>query len=284
MYQRLRSGKKAESMDSDGETPAVETLPQQGSDVEMKPQQRKYSNVLAPTDSINENDIEPVLARYRSPRSEYMGEPYSDGTFLAPVSSTLSRTSRTITARNPPPPAAAAAAPLTTSEKTPSIQRRSSTSTPREQPQESLENAQQVPTLDLSGGTTTKDEFESAAQTAPAQARPSKSMAHVIWNSIKLILSPVSISLFVALPIALVTPLKALFTNVEGWTGGKMPNGPDGKPPLAFLLDTANFIGALCIPVGLMLLGASFARIKIPRPWTKLPIPAMCVSRQFFFC
>lgn len=59
-------------------------------------------------------------------------------------------------------------------------------------------------------------------------------------NIIKLILTPPSISLFLALPISLVQPLKAMFVHVEGWTGGRMPNGPDGKPPLSWLLDVST--------------------------------------------
>ncbi|KAJ9098544.1 hypothetical protein QFC19_006312 [Naganishia cerealis] len=60
------------------------------------------------------------------------------------------------------------------------------------------------------------------------------------WNILKLTLTPPSISLFLALPISLIQPLKAMFVNVDGWTGGKMPNGPDGKPPLSWLLDVSE--------------------------------------------
>ncbi|KAJ9104588.1 hypothetical protein QFC21_002086 [Naganishia friedmannii] len=96
-------------------------------------------------------------------------------------------------------------------------------------------------------------------------------------NIVKLMLTPPSISLFLALPISLVQPLKALFVHVEGWTGGRMPNGPDGKPPLSWLLDTANFLGQICIPLGLILLGSSFARLKLPKPPSKLPISAIVI-------
>lgn len=58
-------------------------------------------------------------------------------------------------------------------------------------------------------------------------------------NILKLILTPPSISLFLALPISLVQPLKALFVHVDGWTGGRIPNSPDGKPPLSWLLDVS---------------------------------------------
>lgn len=61
------------------------------------------------------------------------------------------------------------------------------------------------------------------------------------WQAIKhffgLFMTPIVISLFAALPIALIRPLKALFTHVDGWSVVRIPNGPDGRPPLAFLLD-----------------------------------------------
>lgn len=44
-----------------------------------------------------------------------------------------------------------------------------------------------------------------------------------------------------------------------------MPNAPDGNPPLSWLLDTAAFIGAMTVPMALILLGSSFARLKFQR-------------------
>ena len=40
-------------------------------------------------------------------------------------------------------------------------------------------------------------------------------------------------------------------------------------------LDTVQFLGEMAIPLALILLGASFARLKIPRPISRLPIAAM---------
>ena len=48
-----------------------------------------------------------------------------------------------------------------------------------------------------------------------------------------------AITIFVAFPIALVTPLKGLFTAVNN---SPIPNAPDGNPPLAFILDTATLV------------------------------------------
>ena len=82
-----------------------------------------------------------------------------------------------------------------------------------------------------------------------------------------------AITIFVAFPIALVTPLKGLFTAVNN---SPIPNAPDGNPPLAFILDTATFIGGASVPLGLVCLGSALARLKVPRNQLKeLPIGAI---------
>ena len=61
-----------------------------------------------------------------------------------------------------------------------------------------------------------------------------------IWRIVrplKAIVTPVTCTLAVSLPIALIQPLKALFVDVSA-TGGPHYAGPDGRPPLAFLIDT----------------------------------------------
>ncbi|KAI0691371.1 auxin efflux carrier [Cytidiella melzeri] len=93
---------------------------------------------------------------------------------------------------------------------------------------------------------------------------------------LKVIITPVTVSIAVSLPIALIDDLKALFVDISD-VGGGPPRwkGPDGKPPLAFIIDTATFIGGIAVPLALILLGASFARLQIPRPLSRLPIAAM---------
>lgn len=88
------------------------------------------------------------------------------------------------------------------------------------------------------------------------------------------IFTPVTCTLLISLPIALIQPLKALFVDVSS-VGGPNWKGPDGRPPLAFIIDTAQFVGDIAIPLALILLGASFARLRIPRPLSRLPILAM---------
>ncbi|GAA5922000.1 hypothetical protein JCM3775_003456 [Rhodotorula graminis] len=84
------------------------------------------------------------------------------------------------------------------------------------------------------------------------------------------LLTPPTISLVTALICALVKPLKALFTTVEDYDWH--PTAPDGAPPLAILLDTAAFIGKASVPLGLLVLGSTLGRMRIPRPISKLPL------------
>ncbi|KAJ3933344.1 MAG: auxin efflux carrier [Lentinula lateritia] len=93
-------------------------------------------------------------------------------------------------------------------------------------------------------------------------------------KSISVIITPVTITLAISLPVSVIQPLKALFTDATA-SGGPDWTGPDGSPPLNFIMDTATFVGGLCIPLSLIILGASFARMSIPKRLSTLPIPAM---------
>ena len=114
--------------------------------------------------------------------------------------------------------------------------------------------------------------------------------------------TPITTSLVISLPIALITDLKALFVDTTD-QGGPSWHGPDGNPPLNFIYVTgkpappyrapnsnnlcslarsltpnpliAQFLGDIAVPLSLILLGASFARMQIPRPLSRLPIMAM---------
>lgn len=113
--------------------------------------------------------------------------------------------------------------------------------------------------------------------------------------------TPITTSLAISLPIALITDLKALFVDTTD-QGGPSWHGPDGNPPLNFIYVTgkphipyhtpnsnnlhstcsltpnaliAQFLGDIAVPLSLILLGASFARMQIPRPLSRLPIMAM---------
>ncbi|KAJ2924327.1 hypothetical protein H1R20_g12753, partial [Candolleomyces eurysporus] len=86
------------------------------------------------------------------------------------------------------------------------------------------------------------------------------------------LLSAPSISIIVSFPIAIVPQLTALFVYLPD---ANIPSAPDGHPPLAFLMDTAAFMGAASVPLGLICLGSALARLKIPDRWASLPVGAI---------
>lgn len=68
----------------------------------------------------------------------------------------------------------------------------------------------------------------------------------------------------------MLTTRRQLFTTVPDYSWH--PTAPDGNPPLAILLDTATFIGNGSVPLGLMVLGSTLGRMRIPRPISRLPL------------
>ncbi|KAI0294208.1 auxin efflux carrier [Russula brevipes] len=78
------------------------------------------------------------------------------------------------------------------------------------------------------------------------------------------LLKPTPIVIVIAIVIALVDPLKALFLAPSANFQPRFrPVAPDGLPPLAFVLDTATFVGAACVPLGLVCLGSALARLRV---------------------
>ena len=115
-----------------------------------------------------------------------------------------------------------------------------------------------------------------------------------VLTALGAVVTPISAIVAISLLVALVDPLKALFVSFEG---GHSWEGPDGKPPLAFVIDTgsstplfilaefpdtvhcprkAQLIGAMSVPMTLFLLGVSFARMDVKlNPKFGLPISAL---------
>ena len=103
--------------------------------------------------------------------------------------------------------------------------------------------------------------YHHPATPAPSLHKPSLGRRLIGFGSN--FLMPTTLALVFALPCSLVLPIKALFVPVDGWTGSRMPNAPDDRPPLAFILETASFVGAVTVPASLILLGASMARLTV---------------------
>jgi hypothetical protein len=69
---------------------------------------------------------------------------------------------------------------------------------------------------------------------------PQPSFIVRFFRAISVVVTPITLTIAVALPIALINPLKSLFVDTTS-VGGPAWKGPDGKPPLAFILDTCSY-------------------------------------------
>ncbi|EEQ45677.1 conserved hypothetical protein [Candida albicans WO-1] len=77
----------------------------------------------------------------------------------------------------------------------------------------------------------------------------------------KNVTTPSSLSLIISIAIAMAPPLKALFVNSNFY----MPNAPDELPPLSFIIDFTSYVGAASVPLGLILLGTTLARLQVKK-------------------
>ncbi len=121
---------------------------------------------------------------------------------------------------------------------------------------------------------------EEAAPISSDQPKSQKYLDFLIAALKNVIHTPASVAVIIGLPCALIQPVKALFVVVDGWSVTRIPYAPDGKPPLAFIIDTTTFIGALAVPGGLILLGASFARLKVGSKFVFLREPRLRYNKD----
>ncbi|KAJ7653153.1 auxin efflux carrier [Mycena polygramma] len=118
---------------------------------------------------------------------------------------------------------------------------------------------------------------EIAPELPASQKSPSSSIGRGIGarllSFVREACSPASLSIILSFPIAVILALKGLFVEVPS---PHIPSAPDGRPPLSFLFDTATFIGAASVPLGLVSLGSALARLEVPRGrWNQLPVGAI---------
>jgi predicted permease len=100
---------------------------------------------------------------------------------------------------------------------------------------------------------------------------------------LKELLKPTPIVIVFAIVVALVDPLKALFLPPSpSFQPRFRPVAPDGQPPLAFVLDTATFVGAACVPIGLICLGSALAclRMRSGEPFPRGAIASLALARM----
>lgn len=113
--------------------------------------------------------------------------------------------------------------------------------------------------------------------TKSATLHETPTAARRVWHSVKgflwTLLQPPTLALILGLICALVTPLQALFVETD--QGSFHPEAPDGRPPLNIVYETTSFVGAASVPTSLIMLGASIAGMRIPKPVSRLPIASM---------
>ena len=116
-----------------------------------------------------------------------------------------------------------------------------------------------------------------------ADRRPSCRLYSRLRHFLAELLKPIPIVIFLSLVIALVDPLKALFLPPSGSFQPRVrPAAPDGQPPLAFVLDTASFVGAASVPIGLICLGSALAclRLRSGETFPQGAITALALARM----
>ncbi|KAF8502700.1 auxin efflux carrier [Russula emetica] len=97
------------------------------------------------------------------------------------------------------------------------------------------------------------------------------------------LLNPCTVVIVLSFVISLVDPLKALFIPPSSdFQPHFRPVAPDGQPPLAFILDTATFIGGACIPLGLICLGSALACLSLRSggPFPKGAIASLALGKM----
>ncbi|CAI5756620.1 unnamed protein product [Candida verbasci] len=92
------------------------------------------------------------------------------------------------------------------------------------------------------------------------QVKTSKLKTHLkrLWSNVT---TASSLSLIISMAIAMSPPLKALFVQSTFY----IPNAPDEQPPLSFIIDLTSYVGAASVPLGLLLLGATLARLQVKK-------------------
>jgi hypothetical protein len=85
---------------------------------------------------------------------------------------------------------------------------------------------------------------EPDATPAPTRA----ALLQRVFAPVRAVVNPITVTLIVALVIALVNDLKALFVPVES-AGAPTWHGPDGRPPLAFVMDTGTHRAGCIAPL-----------------------------------
>ncbi|QLQ79711.1 hypothetical protein HG537_0C03590 [Torulaspora globosa] len=136
-----------------------------------------------------------------------------------------------------------------------------------------------------SDATVSKHDIEASGGSLPKWLKKIPLTSFVVFF-LKNCLRPCSMAVILALIVAFIPWVKALFVTTESTP--KLSQAPDNAPALSFLMDFTGYLGAASVPFGLLLLGATLGRLKIgklyPGFWKSavvLVILKMCVMPIF---
>lgn len=85
-------------------------------------------------------------------------------------------------------------------------------------------------------------------------------LSWVVYFLVKFI-RPASLGASLGIIISMIPWVKACFVK----TSVHVHNAPDGEPVLNFLMDFTSYIGNACVPLGLLLLGGTLARLQVKK-------------------
>lgn len=108
---------------------------------------------------------------------------------------------------------------------------------------------------------TTRDESPQFAKPNDHSVSPAPpGLAKRAWIWFRPFINNVSVTLAIGLVIANVVQLKALFVHTKQ---DIIPNAPDDKPPLDFVMEICKFGGDTTPVIGMVLLGAALSRLSV---------------------
>ncbi|GAX70047.1 hypothetical protein SCKG_3148 [Saccharomyces cerevisiae] len=111
-----------------------------------------------------------------------------------------------------------------------------------------------------SDATVSKKDIETSGESLPQWMRKF-SLTPLLVFFLKNCLRPCSMAVIIALTVAFIPWVKALFVTTANTP--HISQAPDNAPPLSFFMDFTGYVGAACVPFGLILLGATLGRLKI---------------------
>lgn len=84
-----------------------------------------------------------------------------------------------------------------------------------------------------------------------------------LWGFFNNFLRPPSIALILAMTFTMIPWVRRLFYADPNKGNYGIPDAPDGRPALSFVMDITSFVGACEVPLGLATLGATIARLSL---------------------